>query len=132
MLSNLTEAFSCKSHYNNIMDTNKILQNEFMKWISPLGKNDYPSIDEIPCEIKGMKLRMNGEKGGDSNEDEDIQRRQFADGKNMYEIIFGWVDEGYGWKPDGTFKKFLRGKKPNERALKELIWDIQKKYIVFA
>lgn len=90
------------------MDTNKILQNEFMKWISPLGKNDYPSIDEIPCEIKGMKLRMNGEKGGDSN---DIQRRQFADGKNMYEIIFGWVDEGYGWIPDGTFKKILTWEK---------------------
>ncbi len=131
IISNLTEAVYRKSHYNNIMDTNKILQNKFMKWILPLGKNDYPSIDEIPCEIKGMKLRMNGEKGGDSNE-AGIQRRQFADGKNMYEIIFGWVDEGYGWNTNGTFKKFLRGGKPNERALTELIWDIQKKYIVFA
>ncbi len=78
-----------------------------------------------------MKLRMNGEQGGDSNE-ADIQRRQFADGKNMYEIIFGWVDEGCGWNTNGTFKKFLCGKKPNERALTELIWDIQNEYLIFA
>ena len=106
IISNLTETMSRKSHYNNIMDTNKILQLDLNRIVRITTKRG-----RIPT---------------------DIQRRQFADGKKMYEIIFGWVDEGYGHRVGHpkTFKPFSDEDKPNETAYSALNWDIKHGFLI--